>query len=188
MYDDGPQMIINARADLSLAEERYQSATQPLAGRQIRHQCRQPGRSGIDPAESRGVGRTGAPGRDQAKASLALIDTQIPQLTITRPGGWVHPDLIRQSRRGDRSRLDRHAAGRPDNLTIVVYIPETLYGQLSLGQSATLTVDSFPGETVHGGRDPDRKPGRVHPAQRPIGGRTECHRVCHHTAGQRPGR
>ena len=36
--------------------------------------------------------------------------------------------------------------GELENLTIVVYVPETLYGQLNLGQSATLTVDSFPGE------------------------------------------
>jgi HlyD family secretion protein len=33
-----------------------------------------------------------------------------------------------------------------DNLTITVYVPEDRYGEISLGQSATLTVDSFPGE------------------------------------------
>jgi multidrug efflux pump subunit AcrA (membrane-fusion protein) len=37
--------------------------------------------------------------------------------------------------------------GRLDNLTITVYVPEDRYGELSLGQSATMTVDSFPGET-----------------------------------------
>ena len=36
--------------------------------------------------------------------------------------------------------------GDLSNLTIVVYVPETLYGQLNLGQSATIHVDSFPGE------------------------------------------
>jgi HlyD family secretion protein len=37
--------------------------------------------------------------------------------------------------------------GDLSNLTIVVYVPETLYGQLNLGQSATISVDSFPGLT-----------------------------------------
>ena len=39
--------------------------------------------------------------------------------------------------------------GQLDNLTIVVYIPESVYGTLSLGQMAELTVDSFPGEIFH---------------------------------------
>jgi HlyD family secretion protein len=36
--------------------------------------------------------------------------------------------------------------GQLDTLTITVYVPENLYGQLSLGQSASMTVDSYPGE------------------------------------------
>jgi HlyD family secretion protein len=34
-----------------------------------------------------------------------------------------------------------------NELTITVYVPEDQYGNLSLGQSATVTVDSFPGES-----------------------------------------
>ena len=36
------------------------------------------------------------------------------------------------------------------DLTITVFVPEDRYGQLSLGQPATLSVDSFPGETFTG--------------------------------------
>jgi HlyD family secretion protein len=32
-------------------------------------------------------------------------------------------------------------------LTITVYVPEDQYGKISLGQQATVTVDSFPGES-----------------------------------------
>ncbi len=39
---------------------------------------------------------------------------------------------------------------RLSNLTITVYIPENRYGELSLGQAATVTADSFPGETFNG--------------------------------------
>jgi len=33
------------------------------------------------------------------------------------------------------------------NLTITVYVPEDRYGQISLGQTAEVRVDSFPGLT-----------------------------------------
>ena len=39
--------------------------------------------------------------------------------------------------------------GKLDELTIVVYVPEDVYGTLSLGQQALLSVDSFPGEIFH---------------------------------------
>jgi HlyD family secretion protein len=34
-----------------------------------------------------------------------------------------------------------------NDITITVYVPEDRYGQISLGQQADVTVDSFPGET-----------------------------------------
>jgi HlyD family secretion protein len=34
-----------------------------------------------------------------------------------------------------------------NEITITVYVPEDRYGQISLGQQAEVTVDSFPGET-----------------------------------------
>jgi multidrug efflux pump subunit AcrA (membrane-fusion protein) len=37
-----------------------------------------------------------------------------------------------------------------NTLTLTIYVPEDLYGQISLGQSIPVTVDSFPGETFSG--------------------------------------
>jgi HlyD family secretion protein len=37
--------------------------------------------------------------------------------------------------------------GKLSDLTITVYIPEDRYGEIHLGQEATVTVDSFPGVT-----------------------------------------
>jgi HlyD family secretion protein len=37
-----------------------------------------------------------------------------------------------------------------DDLTLKVYVPENRYGQISLGQTYPVAVDSFPGETFHG--------------------------------------
>ncbi len=37
-----------------------------------------------------------------------------------------------------------------DALTLKIYVPENRYGQISLGQTYPITVDSFPGETFKG--------------------------------------
>jgi HlyD family secretion protein len=40
--------------------------------------------------------------------------------------------------------------GDLQNLTLTVYVPEDRYGQIKLGQTYPVTVDSFPGETFYG--------------------------------------
>ena len=83
----------------------------------------------------------------QAEASLALIDTQIAKLTVSAPTDGVI--LSRSIQPGEIAAPGAPAMtlGELGDLTITVYVPENLYGELSLGQSATLSVDSFPGET-----------------------------------------
>jgi HlyD family secretion protein len=39
---------------------------------------------------------------------------------------------------------------RLSDLTITVYVPEDRYGQLSLGDTVKISVDSFPGESFQG--------------------------------------
>ena len=87
---------------------------------------------------------------DAARAALAVIDTQIGKLTIAAPGDGVV--LARAVEPGSFA-----APGSPllevgdlGSLTITVYVPEDRYGELSLGQTASLSVDSFPGETFPG--------------------------------------
>jgi HlyD family secretion protein len=35
-------------------------------------------------------------------------------------------------------------------VTVTVYVPEDRYGQIDLGQTVTISVDSFPGQTFSG--------------------------------------
>lgn len=82
-----------------------------------------------------------------AEANLALIDAQMSKLTVfapmdgvvltrnVEPGEFVQPGAVTLT------------LANLDDLTITVYVPEDRYGNISLGQSATVTVDSFPGET-----------------------------------------
>ena len=83
----------------------------------------------------------------QAEASLALIDAQIAKLTINAPMSGVV--LTRNVEPGEfvQPGATTLTIGNINELTITVYIPEDRYGEISLGQSATLTVDSFPDVT-----------------------------------------
>lgn len=83
----------------------------------------------------------------QAETSLALIDAQIAKLTINAPMSGVV--LTRNVEPGEfvQPGATTLTIGNINELTITVYIPEDRYGEISLGQSATLTVDSFPDVT-----------------------------------------
>lgn len=83
----------------------------------------------------------------QADASLALLDTQLAKLTIVSPLDGVV--LVRNVEPGEFVQPGAVALTMADltNLTITVYVPENLYGQITLGQTAEVRVDSFPGIT-----------------------------------------
>jgi len=83
----------------------------------------------------------------QAQANLALLETQMQKLTIYAPRDGVI--LSRAVEPGEFLQPGATALTLADlsQLTVTVYIPEDRYGQLHLGQAATIRVDSFPGET-----------------------------------------
>jgi HlyD family secretion protein len=139
--------IATARADLSVSQERFEFAKDRLLALQT-------GEDSPKVAAAQAALRQAQVAADQAhlavtqaEASLALIDTQIAKLTITAPADGTI--LTRSIQPGEivASSASAMSLGRLDNLTITVYVPENLYGELALGQSATVTVDSFPGET-----------------------------------------
>jgi RND family efflux transporter MFP subunit len=83
----------------------------------------------------------------QAEASLALIDVQIAKLTVVAPSDGVV--LTRSIEPGEvvSPAAVSIVIGRLADTTITVYVPEDRYGEIALGQAATVTVDSFPGQT-----------------------------------------
>lgn len=82
----------------------------------------------------------------QAEANLALIDAQIAKLTVHAPMSGVV--LSRNVEPGEfvQPGSTTLTLGNISELTITVYVPEDRYGEISLGQTAEVTVDSFPGE------------------------------------------
>ncbi|WKZ41803.1 MAG: efflux RND transporter periplasmic adaptor subunit [Anaerolineales bacterium] len=82
----------------------------------------------------------------QAEASLALVEAQIAKLTVNAPMDGVI--LTRNVKPGEFVQPGAVALKLADlnNLTITVYVPEDRYGEIMLGQTAEVTVDSFPNE------------------------------------------
>lgn len=83
----------------------------------------------------------------QAEASLALLDTQIGKLAVAAPSDGVI--LTRNVEPGEYVQPGATAfvMGQLSDLTITVYVPEDRYGEISIGQQASVTIDSFPGTT-----------------------------------------
>lgn len=82
-----------------------------------------------------------------AEAAVTTLDVQIAKLTLVAP---IHGIVLARSiEPGELA-----APGAPllvladlDHLTITVYLPEDRYGEVTLGQEASVSVDSFPNQT-----------------------------------------
>jgi HlyD family secretion protein len=84
-----------------------------------------------------------------AQANLDLLNDQIGKMTITAP-----VDGVVMTRSVDPGNVvnpgtELLSLARLNDLTITVYIPEDSYGKIKLGQTASVTVDSYPGETFN---------------------------------------
>ncbi len=96
---------------------------------------------------------------DQAQAQLDLVDTQIKKMVVYAPTAGIV--LSRDVEPGEVIQAGAAVLtlAQLDRLTITVYVPEDRYGQIKLGDQATVTLDSFPGKTFHGKSALYRQPG-----------------------------
>jgi HlyD family secretion protein len=85
----------------------------------------------------------------QVEANLVLLETQVAKLTISAPLDSVV--LTRNVEPGEfvQPGATAFVLGQLNDLTITVFVPEDKYGEISLGQSAIVSVDSFPGFTFN---------------------------------------
>ncbi len=144
---DPAQAILSARAELAVAQERYEAAQDRLMALRTGEDSLQVAAAQAALHQAQAAADQAALAVKQAEASLALIDAQIAKLTVSAP---VDGTILTSSLQPGEIVSPGAAAmtlGRLDSLTITVYIPENLYGELSLGESASMSVDSFPGET-----------------------------------------
>ncbi|MCP4539621.1 MAG: HlyD family efflux transporter periplasmic adaptor subunit [Chloroflexi bacterium] len=79
-----------------------------------------------------------------AEAAIQLIDAQIAQLTLTAPMDGIVTSRSSQAGETASMGLPLLTIANLDEVTLVIYIPETRVGQIRIGQEVEVQVDSFP--------------------------------------------
>ncbi len=139
--------ILQARAEVQVAQEAYYAALQRLQELQIDDQS-------ASVVAAQGAVDQGQAAYDQsqkavaeAQANLDLLGAQLGKLTVYAPRDGVI--LTRSVEPGEYVQPGAAALTMGDisQLTITVYVPEDRYGEIHLGQQASVKVDSFPEQT-----------------------------------------
>ena len=135
--------VLEARARVRVAQERMDRAVDYLTSLESGDQSLmvQAADSGVQQAEAVLA---------QAQAALALIDIQMEKTIISSPTDGIV--LTRNLEEGEMLVPGSVALtiGQLDEVSLTVYIPETEYGKIKLGDTVSITVDSFPGENFSG--------------------------------------
>jgi HlyD family secretion protein len=144
---DGAVDVLEARANAVIAQEMYDTAMDNLRALQTGADS-QPVLTAAKTLDQANAALEQAQAAVKtAEANLALIDAQMNKLTVlasvdgtvltrnVEPGEFIQPGAVALT------------VANLNSLTITVYVPEDQYGNISLGQEAAVTVDSFPGET-----------------------------------------
>ena len=151
-YDDaltteGATDVLEARADAVIAQEAYDLAVDNLRALQTGADSPQVQAAAKVVEQAQAALEQAKTNVASAQSRLSTIETQLKKLTVyapmdgviltrnVEPGEFVQPGAV------------AFALANLSELTITVYVPEDQYGNLSLGQEASVTVDSFPGET-----------------------------------------
>jgi multidrug resistance efflux pump len=147
LTSDAADEILQARADVSVALERYYATLDFLRSLQTGDQASSVtlAQGAVDQAQAAVDQAKNAV--QQAQAGLDLIDTQLSKLTVYAPMDGIL--LTRNVEPGEFVQPGSMIFGMAnlEDLTITVYVPEDQYGNIKLGAEAAVTVDSFPGET-----------------------------------------
>jgi HlyD family secretion protein len=138
--------ILRARAEVSIAQERYYAALDNQRKLETGEQSTMVTAAQGALSQAQAAADQAQTSVDQAQANLDMINAQIEKLTVFAPLDGVI--LTRNVEPGEFVQPGAVALTIADltDLTITVYVPENLYGQVSLGQTADVSVDSFPGE------------------------------------------
>lgn len=147
LTSDDAKDILEARADLAVAQERYDTTMDALRAFEtgadspevvLAAQAVEGARTSLEAA------RTAV---KQVQTQMSALDAQIEKLSLYAPLDGVV--LVRSVQPGEviQAGMTSMTIANLDTLTLTVYISEDRYGEVSLGQIASLNVDSFPGET-----------------------------------------
>jgi HlyD family secretion protein len=144
---EGANNVQKARAVVSLAQERYNTALDYISF--LRTGSQSPAvmtaQQALDQAKASADQSQKSVG--QAQANLDLLNAQVSKLTITAPSDGVVLTRAVEPGEAVNPGAEVLTLGRLDQLTMTVYVPEDRLGQVSIGQSATVKFDSYPKQT-----------------------------------------
>ena len=146
---DGATDVLEARANAIIAREIYDSVVDKLHALQTGADSPQVQSAQKAIEQAQAMLTQAQANVKAAQARLDSINVQLGKTTIYAPMDGVL--LVRNVEVGEflQPGAVAFSMANLDGLTITVYVPEDQYGNLSLGQKATVTVDSFPGETFN---------------------------------------
>ncbi len=145
----GAADVLRARANVTLQQERYNTALDYVTDVQTGNNSPAVINAQAALNQAKAADDQAQSAVQQAQASVDLINTQISKLTVYAPLDGVI--LTRNVEPGEFVQPGADALTMADisHLTITVYVPEDLYGKISLGMPATMKADSFPGEVFN---------------------------------------
>jgi len=146
---DGANDVLDARADATIAQEVYDAAVDKLQALQTGADAPSVTTASKSVDQSKAALDQAQTAISTAQANLDLLDTQMKKLAVYAPMDGVV--LTRNVEPGEFVQPGAVALTMADlnNLTITVYVPEDQYGKIALGQKATVTIDTFPGESFN---------------------------------------
>ena len=139
--------VLDARAKVAVRQERYQATLDRLAALQTGEYSLEVTAAQKSVQQAQAMLDQTQAAKAEAAAQLALIDDQIAKLVVTSPIDGVV--LTRSIQPGEviQPGMAAISLGKMNDLKVTVYIPEDRYGQINLGDKASLSVDAFPGVT-----------------------------------------
>jgi HlyD family secretion protein len=142
--------VLEARANLAVAQTQRDNAMDILASLQTGEDALQveTARAAVSQAET-AVAQAQA-NQAQAQAALELVQLQQPRMVIKAPAKGVVLSLNTKAGELVSAGVVALTLGKLDEVNLTVYVPEDKYGQVSLGQSVSIKVDSIPGSTFSG--------------------------------------
>ncbi len=143
---DGANSVQKARAQVSLAQERYNTALDYVSFLRTGNEAPSVSiaRNALDQAKAAADQSQKAVA--QAQANLDLLNAQVSKLTITAPSDGVVLTRAVEPGEAVNPGAEVLTLGQLTDLTMTVYVPEDRLGQVFLGQMANVKFDSFPNQ------------------------------------------
>lgn len=163
LTEQDTENLIEARARLTAAQERYDTALDHLSvllvgGESLEVRMagamRMQAKAVVTQAEVAVVQAEASITQaeefiKQAEANLTLVELQIEKLTVYAPASGTVLTLLMQPGEITLPGQVVLSVAQLDELTITVYIPEDQYGKIDLGDEVEITADSFTDKTFN---------------------------------------